>query len=407
MLGSETNTHGLIEWEQKDDELATIIKQLEDDHITGDMLLDIASYYSIKDDKHLSDVDYFDAIVREIDEDIEELKTISQTSIDFEKLSLKEVLTRIRCKCKILSDLVESSKASQSKLDFNYISPYSSSYDVLNEVDINDDDDEIITSFKVKKAVTKSLAVKLKSLKKDEITYKVVVNIFGKYASEKIKKQYSNKGMLQRRYIIQTFLDKLLKLITDDISVKDLQIFIENFFHEIYTDAFFLDYNRQTIATWKDHERIHGKDVPTYANEFSTIKEFAFNFVDNLLAEAVSKVDVNLVNNIDDSSDSKESSSKESVASSIYTGMYKIELTPKEGRDEIKGIVDKWSVPRKWIYCIDFLGEESDSCTEFYKYEVCSIQLIINVIMYLFIFNNLKLFNIFTNLLILCFKYLV
>lgn len=369
MSVSDTNPHGLTEWIQKDDELATIIKQLEDDPTFGDMLYDLASYYSVKDNKDLSDMNFIDDIVHEIDEDIEELKKLSQTSIDFQNLSLTEILKRIRCKCKTLTDLVESSKLSlpRSMLNFHYVSPYSSSFSVLHELDFNDDDDEIITCLKVKKALTKSLAAKLKSLKKEEINYKVVVNIFGKYANEKIKNQYSKKGMLQRRYIIQTFLDQIIKLIEEDISVKDLQLFIENFFHEIYTDAFFLDYNLQTIATWKDHERIHGKDVPAYTNEFSTIKEFAFNFVDNLLAEAVSKVDVNLLSNIDDSS---ESSSKESPATSIYTGIYKMELTPKEGRDEIKGIVDKWTIPKKWIYCIDFLGEESDSCTEFYKYEV-------------------------------------
>lgn len=40
------------------------------------------------------------------------------------------------------------------------------------------------------------------------------------------------------------------------------------------------------------------------------------------------------------------------------------------GRNKIYEFMDTWDYDEDWLYCVDFLTQQSDDCSDYYKYEV-------------------------------------
>lgn len=49
------------------------------------------------------------------------------------------------------------------------------------------------------------------------------------------------------------------------------------------------------------------------------------------------------------------------------------EFTADAGLEKIYELLETWDYDEGWLYCVDFLLQQSDECSDFYKYEVSSV----------------------------------
>lgn len=45
-------------------------------------------------------------------------------------------------------------------------------------------------------------------------------------------------------------------------------------------------------------------------------------------------------------------------------------FTVETGMAKIYEFMDTWDYDEEWLYCVDFLTQQSDECSDYYKYEV-------------------------------------
>lgn len=128
--------------------------------------------------------------------------------------------------------------------------------------------------------------------------------------------------------------------------------------------------------------KVHPKMFNMYLNEFNSIKNFAFVYVDNFLQEAETKANVSIMDPLE--FDLKEYICPEYMCGddylkppsigektvSLYSQVYGYDLTPHEGKNMVRDILKYWKVRKTWKYCINYLGQQSDACSDYYKYEV-------------------------------------
>lgn len=80
-------------------------------------------------------------------------------------------------------------------------------------------------------------------------------------------------------------------------------------------------------------------------------------------------VDVEIEPTVEDSlMDESERSytTTESIVEWPSIGEFDVEI----GINKIYEFMDHWDYEEDWLYCVDFLTQQSDDCSDYYKYEV-------------------------------------